>query len=206
MSKQVVRAVAAASALLLAMSAQAALVTYRLSGWVTQSGTFDDGTTVPEFTPVTVSFSYETKQAATSLDRHEDGSGRAAYEFGAPYHFTLRVGDHRARTTGHRVTLNNDLYQPFGDTFDLEALGGATVDGVAQPQAQLTVSLLSQGGHTDALRSLSLPKHLNEWAFDAFRAGRLGVGSDRTLLMFEIQRIKSTVCAEALPSTDDCAQ
>lgn len=206
MSKQVVRAVAAASALLLAMSAQAALVTFRLSGWVTQSGVFDDGTTVPEFTPVTLSFSYETKQTAISLDRREDGSGQAVYEFGAPYHFTLRVGDHRARAEAFRVSLDNDLNQPFGDTFDLQALGGATIDGIAQPEAQFTLTLLSQNGHTDALRSLSLPKHLNEWAFDAFRSGRLGIGSERTLLMFDILKIKSKVCAEAIPGTDDCAQ
>jgi len=206
MSKQVVRAVAAASALLLAMSAQAALVNYRMTGWVTQSGVFDDGSSVPEGTPISLTFSYETKQAATSMERHEDGSGRAVYEFGAPYHFSLRVGDHRARATNFRVSLNNDLNQPFGDTFDLEALGGASVDGVAQPQAQFTLSLLSQPGHTDALRSLALPKFLKEWSFDAFRAGRLGIGADRTLVMFEILRIKSTVCAEAIPGTDDCAE
>ncbi|WP_374569118.1 hypothetical protein [Ideonella sp.] len=206
MMKQVVRAVAAATALLVGMSAQAALVQYRMTGVVTQSGVFDDGTMVAEATPVTISYSYETKQPSSEMLRNDDGSGIAAYDFLRPYHFKLRVGDHRARVDGFRVTLNNDLNQPFGDTYDLEAVGGVYIDHVLQPDAKFTVSLLSQFGNTGALRSLNLPKHLNEWSFDAFRSARLAAAGDRTLLMIRIDRIRSTVCAQTVPGTDDCAE
>ncbi|HEX5687043.1 MAG TPA: hypothetical protein VFY73_23770 [Ideonella sp.] len=206
MMKQVVRAVAAAAVLLTGMSAQADLVRYRLTGVVTESGVFDDGTMVPVATPVSITYSYETKQPSSEMQRNDDGSGMAAYEFLRPYHFKLRVGDHRARVDAFRVTLNNDLNQPFGDTYDLEAVGGVYIDHVLQPDATFTVSLLSQFGNVDALRSLKLPKHLNEWAFDAFRSARLAAAGDRTLLMIRIDRIKSTVCAQTAPGTDDCAE
>lgn len=204
--KQVVGAALAAWGLMAALPSQAALVQYRLSGWVTMSGVFDDGTTVAEGTPVTVSFSYETKTAASLLERHEDGSGNASYDIAAPYRFKLRVGNHHARTQAYQVSLYDNLNQPFGDTFDLLSRGGATIDGRFDPGASLAVSLLSQGGHLDALDSLKLPKHLKEWSFDAFRVGRLAAAGDRTLVMFVIDRIKSTVCAEAVPGTDTCAE
>jgi len=204
--KQVVRAAVAATALLMVVSAQAALVKYRMTGVVTQSGVFDDGTTVPEGTPVNVIYTYETKTTSFVLDRHEDGSGMAGYEFGAPYRFNLRAGDHRAQAAQFQVTLNNDLNQPFGDTYDIAAKGGATIDGAWQPEAILSISLLSQAGNLDALHSLALPKHLNTWSFDAFRVGRLVAAGDRTLLMFRIDSIKSTVCAAAVPGTDTCAE
>lgn len=203
--KQVVRAVVAVAALLVGVSAQAALVKYRMTGFVTQGGAFDDGTEVPEGAPFTVTYSYETKTASFVMDRHEDGSGMAAYEITAPYHFKLSVGGHHIRSQQYEVALNNDLNQPFGDTYDLATRGGAHVDGVWQPETSLSVSLLSQAGNLDALHSLALPKHLKTWSFDAFRVGQLKTAGDRTVLMLRIDRIKSTVCAEALPGTDDCA-
>jgi hypothetical protein len=204
--KQVVRVAAAASALLMVVSAQAALVKFRMTGVVTQSGVFDDGTMVAEGTPVTVNFSYETKAISSAMDRHEDGSGFASYDFAAPYRLKLRAGDHRVHVERFGIALNNDLNQPFGDTFDVLSQGGASIDGVTQAGASLGISLLSQGGNLDALRSLRLPKHLNEWAFDAFRAGKLSAAGDRTLLMFRIDSIKSTACAQAVPGTDACAE
>jgi hypothetical protein len=203
--KQVVRAAVATGALLMVASAQAALVNYRMTGLVTQSGVFDDGTMVVEGTPVTVTLSYETTAASVAMDRHEDGSGSAIYEFASPYRFKLKVGTHRAHAEGFRVSLYNDLNQPFGDTYDLISMGGMKIDGVQQPEAVFAVSLLSQAGNLDALRSLQLPKRLNEWAFDAFRVGRLTAAGDRTLLMFRIDSIKSTVCQDAL-GTGSCAQ
>lgn len=204
-TKQVVGMAVAAAALLVGVSAQAALVKYRMTGPVTQSGVFDDGSSVPEGTPVVVTYSYETKTASVVMDRHEDGSGSAAYEFAAPYHFKLRAGEHRASAPQFQVALNNDLNQPFGDTYDVAAAGGASIDGAWQADAKFTVSLMSQAGNLDALQSLALPKHLKAWAFDAFRVGRLAAAGDRTLLMFRIDSIKSTVCAAAIPGTDDCA-
>ncbi|HJV70678.1 hypothetical protein [Ideonella sp.] len=204
--KQVVRAAVAATALLVGVSAQAALVKYRMTGLVTQSGIFDDGSTVPEGTPVTVTYSYETKTASFVMDRHDDGSGSAGYAFGAPYHFKLRAGAHRAQADQFQVALNNDLNQPFGDTYDVATSIGVAIDGVWQDGARLGISLMSQAGHLDALHSLSLPKHLKAWAFDAFRVGQLVTTGDRTLLMFRIDTIKSTVCTETVPGTDDCAQ
>ena len=205
MMKQVVRAVAVATALLAGLSAQAALVRYHMAGVVTESGVFDDGTTLAEGTPVRISYSYETKQPSSYMQRNDDGSGMASYDFVQPYHFRIHAGTHFARVDGFKVTLNNDLNQPFGDTFDLEAVGGVHIDHVMQPDAKFTVSLLSQFGNTGALRSLNLPKHLNEWSFDAFRSARLAAAGDRTLLMVRIDRIFSTVCAQTLPGTDDCA-
>lgn len=203
--KQVVGAALTAWGLMAALPSQAALVQYHLSGWVTMSGVFDDGTTVAEGTPVTVRFSYETKTAASVLEHREDGSGNAIYDIAAPYRFKLQVGNHHVRTKAYQVWLYDNLNQPFGDTFDLLSHGGAAIDGRFDPGASLTVSLLSQAGHLDALHSLALPKHLKAWSFDAFRVGRLAAGGDRTLLMFLIDRIHSTVCAKAVPGTDTCA-
>ncbi len=205
MMKQVVRAVAAATVLLVGISAQAALVRFHMTGAVTESGVFEDGTMLAEGAPVSINYSYETKQPSSMMLRNDDGSGIATYDFVRPYHFKLRAGDHRARVDGFKVTLNNDLNQPFGDTFDLEAVGGVYIDRVQQADAKFTVSLLSQYGNTGALRSLNLPKHLNEWSFDAFRVARLAAAGDRTLLMVRIDRILSTVCAHTVPGTDDCA-
>jgi hypothetical protein len=204
--KQVVWAVAAASALLSGVSAQAALVQYRMIGVVTESGVFDDGTMLAEGTPVRISYSYETRQPSSYMQRNDDGSGMASYDFVQPYHFRIRAGTHFARVDGFKVTLNNDLNQPFGDTFDIEAVGGVHIDHRMQPEGKFTVSLLSQYGNTSALRSLSLPKHLNEWSFDAFRVARLATAGDRTLMMVRIDRINSTVCANTVPGTDDCAE
>jgi len=199
---------AAAVAMVLASASagsHAALVKYRMTGLVTQSGVFDDGTTVPEGSRVTVQLSYESRQPALEMQRNEDGSGRASYAFGAPYRFRVSVEGHQARAADFQVVLHNDLNQPFGDVFEVQAQGGAWVDGVWQAGTQFSVSLMSQGGRMDALRSLALPKRLNEWSFDAFRAGRLAAAGDRTLLMFDILQVKSTVCTEAQPGTDLCA-
>lgn len=204
--KQVVRAAVAAVALLTGLTAQAALVKFRVTGLVTESWTFDDGTTVPAETPVVISYTYETRQASTSLDRREDGSGYAVYDIMSPYHFKLRVGHHRVRAAaGYRATLTNDLNAPFGDTFELETLGGAYVDGTLLAGGKLTLSLLSNPGSTGALHSLRLPKHLKEWSFDAFRVGHLWRDANQPLLSFAITGVKSSVCAEAIPGTDECA-
>lgn len=205
MMKRVVWVVAAATSLLAGVSAQAALVQFRMNGVVLESGVFDDGTMLAEGTPVAINYTYETKQASSYMQRNDDGSGMAAYDFVRPYHFRLRAAGHRVRVDGFKVTLNNDLNQPFGDTYDLEAVGGVYIDHVKQPDAKFTVSLLSQNGNTDALRSLRLPRHLNEYSFDAFRVARLAAAGDRTLLMVRIDRIRSTVCANTIPGTDDCA-
>jgi hypothetical protein len=203
--KQVVWALAAVTSLLVGVSAQAKLVQFRMSGVVTESGVFDDGSVLAEGTPVSINYTYETKQESSYMVRNDDGSGIAAYDFVRPYHFRLRAGDHRVRVDGFKVTLNNDLNQPFGDTYDLEAVGGVYVDHVHQAEAKFSVSLLSQYGNTDALPSLRLPRRLNEYSFDAFRVARLAAAGDRTLLMVRIDRIRSTVCAQAQPGTDDCA-
>lgn len=204
--KQVVRAVAAATVLLAGLSsAHAALVTYRIAGFVTQSWTFDDGTSVPENTPVSMSFTYDTKLPAESMQRNDDGSGTASYKLDQPYHFKLRVGDHRARVESFRVTLRNDAGQPFADTYELEALG-AYIDRVWQPNARLVLQLLSQHDSTDALHSLKLPKHLKLWSFDAFRVGSLWKNGDDPLVVFAVTGLKSSVCEVAAPGTDDCAE
>lgn len=207
--KQVVRAATVAVALLTGLTgltAQAALVKFRVTGLVTQSWTFDDGTTVPEETPVVVSYTYETKQPSSTFDRHEDGSGLSVYDIASPYHFKLRVGHHRVRAAaGYRATLTNDLNAPFGDTFELEATGGTVVDGTLLPEGKLTLSLLSNPGSTGALHSLRLPKHVNEWAFDAFRVGQLWRDANQPLLSFVITGMKSSVCTQAIPGTDECA-
>ena len=109
------------------------------------------------------------------------------------------------RVDGFKVTLNNDLNQPFGDTYDVESVGGVYVDRVHQPDGKFTLSLLSEFGNTGALRSLRLPRHLNEWSFDAFRFARVATAGDRTLLMVRIDSIRSTVCEHTIPGTDDCA-
>lgn len=207
MKKQVVGAWMMALALLgAAAPGHAALVQFRMTGWVTQSGTFDDGSTVPEGTPFTVNFTYDTKQPATTLEARENGAGSASYDIAAPYHFRLRVGEHRARAAGFRVHIENDLNQPFGDTFDVDATDGIYLDGQWLAGAKLGISLLSQPGNLGALHSLALPKHLKEWSFDAFRVGRVVGPGDHTLLMLMINSIKSTVCAKAIPGTDDCAE
>lgn len=203
--KHVVRAAAVAVALLTGLTAQAALVKFRVTGVVTQSWAFDDGTTVPEGSPVVVTYTYETRQSSSALDRREDGSGSSVYDITAPYHFRLRAGHHRVRSPSYRVTLTNDLNAPFGDTYDLQATGGTYVDGALLPQGKLTLSLLSKPGNTGALHSLRLPKRLNEWSFDAFRVGQLWRDADQPLLSFSITGMKSTVCAEAIPGTDECA-
>lgn len=203
--KQVVRAAAVAVALLTGLTAQAALVKYRITGLVTQSWAFDDGTTVPEGSPVIVTYTYETKQPASALDRHEDGSGYAVYDIVTPYQFRLRAGHHRVRATGYRVTMTNDLNAPFGDTYDVEAASGAYIDGALLPESKLTLSLLSKPGNTGALHALRLPKHLKEWSFDAFRVGQLWRNADQPLLSFAITSLKSSVCAEAIAGTDECA-
>lgn len=203
--KQVVRAAVSATVLLAAaVSAQAAVVQFRMTGFVTQSGVFDDGTTLAEGTPVRITYSYDTKQPSYEMLRNADGSGSAAYAFTSPYRFRLHAGDHRARVNGFHVEMFNDLVQPFGDTYEVVADGGVHIDGVHQPDAQFTVSMLSQAGNTEALRSLSLPKRLNEWSFDGYRGGRLGAGDGRTLLMFSIWHVRSTVCADVVPGTDEC--
>lgn len=203
--KQVVRAAAVAAVLLATLSAQAALVKFRITGVVTQTSAFDDGTVVPEGARVSVSYTYESRQAPLSMDRREDGSGMSAYEITGPYHFKLSVGDHRAQADAYRVSLSNDLHQAFGDTYDVEATNGLTIDGNWLPGAKLSVSLLSRVGHGDALHSLRLPKHLKEGAFDAFRSGHLWRDANHPLISFAITNVKSTVCAEALPGTDECA-
>jgi hypothetical protein len=204
--KHVVRAVAAATVLLAGLSsANAALVTYRITGFVTQSWAFDDGTTVPEATPVTMSFTYDTKQPAESMQRNEDGSGIATYQVDRPYHFKMRVGDHRARVESFNVTLRNDVGQPFADAYELEAVG-AYIDHVWQPSARLVLQLYSQNDSTEALHSLKLPKHLKLWSFDAFRVGTLMKNGSDPLVVFAVTGLKSTVCAEAVPGTDDCAE
>lgn len=205
MKKQVVRAAALAAMVVLAgASAQAALVKYRMTGVVTQGGEFDDGSRVVEGAPVTVTLSYDTRQAASGLMREGDGSGTAVYDFASPYHFKMRVGEHRVHVPQFRVRLYNDLNQPFGDEVDFEAVNGAFIDGIHQPDGRYSVSLLSQPGHLDALRSLRLPKQLKEGAFDAIRVGYLARDIDHPLLAFEVWTIQSTVC-EAAPGTDDCA-
>lgn len=203
--KQVVRAAAVAVALLTGLTAQAALVKFRVTGVVTQSWAFDDGTSVPEGSPVVVTYTYETKLPSSALERHEDGSGFSVYDIALPYHFKLRAGHHRARAAGYRVTLTNDLNAPFGDTYDLQATGGTYVDGTLLPEGKLTLSLLSKPGNTGALHSLRLPKHVKEWSFDAFRVGQLWRNADQPLLSFAITGLKSSVCAEAKPGTDECA-
>ncbi len=205
MKKQVVRAAALAAMVLLAgASAQAALVKYRMTGFVTQGGEFDDGSRVVEGAPVTVTLTYDSKQMASEMARNMDGSGTAVYDFTGPYHFKMRVGEHRVHVPQFRVRLFNDLNQPFGDELDFEAVNGATIDGVHQPDGRYSVSLLSQPGNVDALKSLRLPKHLNEWSFDAFRVGYLAKDIDHPLVTFAVWTIKSTAC-EAVPGTDDCA-
>lgn len=205
MNKQVVRAAALAAMVLLAgASAQAALVKYRMTGFVTQGGEFDDGSRVVEGAPVTVTLTYDSKQMASEMARNSDGSGTAVYDFGGPYHFKLRVGEHRVHVPQFRVRLFNDLNQPFGDELDVEAVDGAYIDGVRQPDGRYSLSLLSQPGNTDALKSLRLPKHLKEWSFDSARVGYLAKDIDHPLLAFAVWTIKSTVC-EAAPGTDDCA-
>lgn len=202
---RIVGAVAAAVVLWSAATgAQAALVRYRMVGLVPQSGVFPDGSAVPEGSRVTVQLSYESAQPALEMQRNADGSGRALYAFGAPYRFRLSVEGHGARAEGFEVELLNDLNQPFGDVFEVRAQGGAWVDSVWQPGGQWTVSLMSQAGHTDALRSLDLPRRLDEWAFDAFRVGRLTGADDATLLMFNILHVKSVVCRQPVPGTDKC--
>ncbi len=206
MKKQVVRAAALAALVLLAgASAQAALVKYRMTGFVTQGGEFDDGSRVVEGAPVTVTLTYDTKQMASEMMRNSDGSGTAVYDFGSAYRFKMRVGEHRIHVPQFRVHLFNDLNQPFGDEMDFEAVGGAYIDGVHQPDGRYSVSLLSQPGNLDALKSLRLPKHLHEDAFDAFRFGYLARDIDHPLLAFAVWTIKSTVC-EAIPGTDECAE
>jgi hypothetical protein len=206
MMKQVVRAVAAATVLLAGLSsAQAALVTYRVTGFVTQSWTFDDGTSVPEGAPVVMTYTYDTKQPAETFDRKEDGSGTATYQPALPYHFKMRVGDHRARVQSYKVTLRNNQGQPFADTYELEAVG-AWIDRVWQPNARLVLSLYSQFDSTEALHSLKLPKYLKLWDFDAFRVGSLWKNGDSPLVVFAVTDMKSKVCDEAAPGTDDCAE
>ncbi|MFO1340376.1 MAG: hypothetical protein U1F53_19505 [Burkholderiaceae bacterium] len=205
MNKQVVRAAALAAVVLVAgASAQAALVKYRMTGVVTQGGEFDDGSRVVEGMPVTVSVTYDSKQTASEMQRNSDGSGNAVYDFAGPYHFKMRVGDHRVHVPQFRVRLFNDLNQPFGDEVDVEASNGAYIDGVLQPDGRYSVSLLSQPGNLGALKSLRLPKHLQESSFDAFRVGYLAKDIDHPLVTFAVWSIKSTVC-DAVPGTDDCA-
>ena len=202
--KQVVRAVAAAAVLLAGLSsAHAALVTYRVNGFVTQSWTFDDGTTVPEATPVKLTYTYDTSQAAASMHREEDGSGTAVYKIEKPYHFKLHVGAHRARSQSYTAELHNNQGQPFADTYELQSIG-AYIDRTWQPNARIVLQLLSQFDSTDALHSLRLPKHLNPWSFDAFRVGALWRDGDHPLLVFAVTGLHSTVCAEAKPGTDEC--
>jgi hypothetical protein len=203
--KQVVRAAAVAVVLLTGLSAQAALVKFRITGVVTQSTAFDDGTVVPEGAKVSISYTYESKQAPTSFDRREDGSGMSAYDIAGPYHFKLSVGDHRVRANAYRVALSNDLHQAFGDTYDVEATSGLYIDGNWMPGGKLSLSLLSWPGHGDALKSLHLPKHLREGAFDAFRVGHLWRDANHALLSFAVTNVKSSVCDQAVPGTDTCA-
>lgn len=205
MKKQVVRAAALAAMVLLAgASAQAALVKYRMTGFVTQGGEFGDGSRVEAGAPVTVTFTYDSKAMASEMMRNGDGSGTAVYDFAGPYHFKMRVGEHRVHVPQFRVRLFNDLNQPFGDEMDVEASNGAYIDSVLHPDGRYSVSLLSQPGNTDALKSLRLPKYLKEWSFDALRVGYLARDIDHPVLAFQVWTIKSTTC-DALPGTDDCA-
>jgi hypothetical protein len=207
--KQVVRAMATAAVFTMLSaglsSAQAALVSYRVTGFVTQSWTFDDGSRVPEGAPVVMTYTYDTQQPAESMDRHDDGSGTAVYRPALPFHFKIRMGDHRARVQSYKVTLGNDQGQPFADTYDVESVG-AYIDGAWQPSARLVLSLLSQFDSTEALHSLKLPKYLKLENFDAFRVGSLWKDGDSPLVVFAVTGIKSKVCTQAAPGTDDCAE
>jgi len=204
--KQVVRAVAAATVLLAGLtSAQAALVTYRVTGFVTQSWAFDDGSTVPEGSPVTMSFTYDTKQPSESMQRNDDGSGTSSYGVAEPYHFKLRVGDHRVRTQAFHVALRNNMGQPFADAFEVQS-DGAYIDRAWQPNARLVLSLYSQFDSTEALHSLKLPRTMKLWSFDAFRAGSLWKDGDTPLVVFAVMGLKSTVCETPVPGTDECAE
>ena len=64
----------------------------------------------------------DATKVITESQRNEDGSGIATYKVDRPYHFKMRVGDHRARVESFNVTLRNDLGQPFADTYELEAV------------------------------------------------------------------------------------
>jgi len=204
--KQIVRAAAVAVVLLsTGLTAQAALVKFRITGVVTQSSAFDDGTVVPEGTRVSVSYTYESRQQPASYQRNEDGSGMSSYEIATPYHFKLSVAGHRVRASGYRVALSNDLNQAFGDTYDVEATQGLYVDGAWLPGGKLSVSLLSWPGSNQGLHTLRLPKHLQESSFNAFRVGHLWRDANHALLSFAITGVKSNVCAEAVPGTDECA-
>lgn len=208
--KQVVRALAftlaAAAGLVAALPAQAALVKFRIQGIVTQSWPFEDGSTVSEGAPVTVTYTYESQHPADVMDRRENGAGTAVFSLGAPFHFRLWVGDHRVRAATFRVAMSNDLVDsPFGDIYEVQTEGGAWVDGAWRPQARLGLMLSTQYGHFDALRGLRLPRYLREHAFDAFRVGTLWRTPDQPQLQFAVLSVRSSVCGEARPGTDECA-
>jgi hypothetical protein len=200
-----IRATALAAACLLPLGAQAALVKFVLTGVVTFSGTFPDGSVVPLGTPVTGSYTYDSITLPEVMDRREDGSGFAQYAIPKPYHFRLRAGGHRVRAEGFRVHLFNDLNQPFGDEYDVRSTAGAWLDGAWHPGARFDLSFVSEAGHLDALGTLKLPRRVDLPAFDAFRTGRVAGPDGLPLLMLEVSGLRSHVCAAALPGTDDCA-
>jgi hypothetical protein len=195
-----------AAALAFSWAAQATLVKFSITGEVTESGVFPDGSVVPLGTQVTGSYTYESTTAADARQRHHDGSGFAQYAIGQPYHFKLRVGGHRLRASGFRVHIYNNLNQPFGDEYDVLANPGGFIDGTWFDEAHFELSFVSQPGHTHALNSLRLPRRLNMPAFDAFRFGTVAKDLVSPLLLgFVVLDVKSHVCANPVPDTDDCA-